>query len=694
MSNRRALRIGSTLWPVGALLLFLPMMPGGMNSALAEPAETQDPSERPPNIFSLNRLDAYMELESSFDSTRVRTKRRPPFRTGFLQKNRNWQIEESVGLQFDATLFGAETVSLTGDLGFGLTQTRFKENNRFGRLTDGDSGYLLDYDLRANLFTGKTVSGSVYGLRRDERIPRRFQPTLKEDRSGFGTSWFFASEKLPLELRYDYLETDHTGNRDGTDDEHFTESTLQFGGDWIMSQRSHVKFSYEHAEPKQEYQGLRKPFKTTRDLFTADHELTFGEGDRHALRTFIHYQEESGDFARDFFEIGPQLTLHHSDDLQTMYKYQFNRERFEGLEVETHRADWQIVHQKYTNLTTTANLFGLYEDVEGDLKTTQYGASVDWQYNRRNRYGHLYANLALAYDTERSRGGEDLRLVLNEAGTFRDPLPIFLRNPNIQPHSLVVTDTTGLILYLVGIDYLITQHRGATQLVRIPTGRIANGTTVLIDYRYQVPTRGKLDTLRVDFNVEQRFSNGITPYYRLSYRNQEDDVSSGFFRRADRTNHHRLGVKYEKKRWTLGGELELFDDSIEPYDAFHANGLWHMVQSPEHAVDGSIRFSRFFFEGGFDRRNVNIFDSELDHRWDFGEHMSTHERVSFRWEDDSVDGITKAWDATAALEYALGRFTAQVSVEYDRLDLPDATESDLAVWFRIRRDIPNVLAKW
>ena len=373
---------------------------GSPPSAIGDGDPENDESRPRHRYFSLDQFDAYLELESTYDYSRVKTGRRRPSRKGFTQKNSDMTFTEKAGFELGGMILDPQIITYSADFSFGLTQNRFKEESRFGDRTNRDSGYLLNYDLRVNLFQGRKISGTVYGLKQNDRISRRFQPTLREDRTGFGTSWFFADDKFPMELSYDYTETDRTGNRNQRDDEHFTESTLHYGVEWVISDRNRIKFSYEHAENKQEYQGLSVPFDTTRDLFLIDHELTFGSQDQHALRTLIHYQEESGDFARDFFEIGPQLTLQHTDNLQTMYKYQFNRERYQGLDIETHRADWQLVHQLYTNLTTTVDVFGLYEDVENDVKTTQYGTSVDWQYNRKNALGHFYANLALAYDTE------------------------------------------------------------------------------------------------------------------------------------------------------------------------------------------------------------------------------------------------------------------------------------------------------
>lgn len=655
--------------------------------------EDETPETARPRYFTLTRLDGYLEFESQFDQTRVRQEGRAGRRQDWSQTNRDWMVEERVGFGLAGIVLDPSFITFQGDFAFALTQAHYSERSPTADYSDDDSGYLVLYDARVNFFEGRPLSGSVYALRRDDRINRRFQPSLNERQTGSGTSWSLVEDDFSMHLTYDYLETDRTGNKSGDDDEHYTDGTLSYSVEWRPTDQHRITATYEHANMKQEYQGLRRPFETTRDLFTLDDRINFGPDDRHEFWTRLRWQEESGDFARDIFEIGPQLTLQHADNLKTIYRYQFNREQYESYDIGTHRADFQLVHQLYSNLVTTVDLFGLYEDIEDDVQTTQYGAAVDWQYNRRNPFGHLYANLALGYDTEEVSGDNGTRLVLNESGTFRGPLLISLRNPNVVPGSIVVTDSSNRRFYVPGRDYVILRAGIWTQIARVPTGRILDDETILIDYVYATPADGQLDTVRVDFSLEQRFSNGLTPYYRLAYRNQEADESRGFARYADRTNHHRIGVKYDQARYMLGAELELFDDTVEPFDAFHLTGLYRFIQSADHSLDASVRFSRFFFEGGVDRRNVSWVDVQLDHHWRLRDDLSTFERFTYRWQDDSLRGTTNGWDVTAGLDYIIGELTAELVVEYDRLDVPGSEEDDLGVYIRLRREFQNVLAR-
>ena len=660
--------------------------------AAAQPSDAAGRAPARPEYLRVERLEPFLDFETEYTYSRAasRLRRRP---RDFDQTNRDLRLEEKVGAQFEGALIDPRLIAVAGDVAFGLTQSRFVERGPYFRDAVGDEGFDLEYQARANLLAGQPLSGTVYGLRQDDRINRRFQPTLHERRTGFGTTWNLAHEKFPMELGYEYLETDRTGNRAARDDEHFAESKLHYGAEWIVSEAQRFKLSYEHAENDQEYAGLGKPFDTTRDLMTLEHSLGWGPQRQNTLRTLVHWQEESGDLARDFFEIGPQLTLQHGPNVQSVYKYQFNRETYAGLDVETHRADYQLVHQMYTNLTTTVDLFGLYEDVENDVRTTQYGGLVDWQYNRRNPLGHLYANLSLAYDTQQAAGDDGERLVRDESGTFRDPLPVRLRNRDVLPGSIIVTDTSGRRIFAQGRDYVVVNRRNATELVRILSGRIADGDSVLVDYRYRTPTRGQIDTVRADFGIEQRFTGGLTPYYRVSYRDQDADASTGFARAADRTDHHRLGLRYEVPQYTLGAELEIYDDSIEPYRGFHVDGLWHILRAGQHTLDGSARWSRFRFDGGLDRRDVHMLDVNVDHRWTLSRDCSTFQRAAWRWEDDSLDGDTHGWDVTGGLTWRLGDLEAEVSIEYDRLALPTSTDDTLTFWFHLRRSFPNVFAR-
>jgi len=593
-------------------------------------------------------------------------------------------------LRFHGDVVHPYFVDFYGKTSFGYSRSFFRER-RFGRpRSDRGSGYLTEFDLRADLFKTKPVSGTVYGQRSEDRIPRLFLPSLRQRRTAYGTAWVHRTDRILMELSYDHFDTDRFGNRRQRDDERIIEDFYRFSWDWTIGPDEKLRLDYEHNRRQQEFQGNQFVFDTRRDLIKFDYDRAFGDRRQHRFTINGRLQEESGDLARDIIEITPQVILEHSDTLSTSYEYQFTRERLDGIRIDQHRGDFQLTHRFLKNLTTTVDVFALEERTDDDVETTQAGASVAWQYTRANRYGRVSADLRLSADSERTRGNSGTRLVLNESATFRDPLPVYLVRSDVVRSSVLVTDGTGRVVYRIGTDYVLGRIRDRTVLERVPAGRILNGQTVLVDYRYRTRRSGQIDTTRVDFNIQQEFESGWTPYYRLSFRDQDVNHSVGFARRADRTDHHRLGVTYTRTRWSWSGEYEIFDDAIDPYDAFHFNGSWNALRTPDRQLDFRGEFSQYFFDGSFDDREVSEINLSGVYEVRFAQDWTSTMTTTYRWEDDSVRGTTNALDIEAALAYRYRNVSVEFSAEYDLLRIAGSKEDGAGAWVNLRWELDDL----
>jgi len=642
-----------------------------------------------PGLFHLRNVDLFLETEANTEQRRVRSKNGSGD-SNSRQTNRTAHIDQLIGLRFNGDIVHPYLFDFSGSLSVGYSESRFREEVFSAARSDSASGFLSEFDLRGELFKTKPVSGSIYGVRRDDRVGRLFLPSLREVRVEWGTSWAFRHDVVPIHFSFDRSDTDRTGNRDRSDDEHIREDRLRLGGEWRIGEHHKVTYEYEHARTQQEFQGSAFGFDTTRDQIRVEHELSFGAAYEHRLFTLLRIQEETGDLAEDIFEIRPDLVLEHTPNLSTRYSYDFRRERFDNVEVDLHRADFQIRHQFLKNLTTVFNLFGLQEQTENDIETTQAGGSIDWHYVRNNPYGVLTAELGLASDSERTRGDNGLRSVRNESGTFRDPLPLYLVRSNVVPTSILVTDPTGRIIYLGGIDYTIVRTGDRVALFRVTAGRIANGQTVSIDYRAKTPSKGRIDTSRVDFGIEQAFSFGLTPYYRFNYRNQEIDTSRGFAFIADRTDQHRLGFTLTKPRWSLRGEFEVFDDAVDPYDAFRLGGGWAAVRSSRQTLDLDLQFSQFFFDGGFQDREVSEAYLTARHELRLSDRWTHTLNTTYRWEENSVRGTTNAIDVVSGLTYTRGNLSVEFTLEYDMLRIAGSREDTVGARMAVRWEFEDV----
>ena len=672
-----------------ALLCLILAVGGAAESALAQRGRGEA-EKIEPGVFHLRSADFYLKIEGSLEQHRVRSKDGSG-RKNAHQTNRTGYIHQLIGLDISGDIVHPYLFDFSGSFAVGYTESRFREETLTYDETDRASGFLYEFDLRGDILKNRPLSGSVYGLRSDDRIGRLFLPSLREVRLEWGTSWVFKHDVFPMYLSYDRLDIDRTGNQRDIDNERIREDRFRLGGEWKIAEHHNVTYEYEHARTQQEYQGSRFDFDTSRDQFRLEHDLEFGPQHQHRLYTVLRYQEETGDLAEDIYEIRPELTLQHTPDLSTQYSYSFRRERYQGIKVDQHRFDFEVRHQFLNNLTTVFNAFGLEERTDDDVETTQGGGSIDWHYTRNNPYGQLTAELGLAYDSERTRGDNGLRAVRNESGTFRDPLPLFLTRRNVVLTSIFVTDLTGLIIYRIGADYTVIRAGDQVALHRVASGRIANGQTVSIDYFIDTPADGRIDTTRVDFGIQQAFDNGLTPYYRFNFRHQEVDESTGFDFRADRTDHHRLGVTYAKPDWGLHGEFEIFDDTIDPYNAFRVGGNVTVVRDERQFFDVRLDFSQYCFDGGIEDRDVSEVLLGTRHEYRFNDRWTSTLNSTWRWEDNSVRGTTNGLDIEGILAYRRGNLSVEFTVEYDLLRIAGSNEDSVGAWVALRWDFEDLM---
>jgi len=321
-----------------------------------------------------------------------------------------------------------------------------------------------------------------------------------------------------------------------------------------------------------------------------------------------------------------------------------------------------------------------------------YGGSVRWAYRRKNRLGVFSAGLGYAYDSTRIEHDKDFGVAIDEVIYFRDPLVSYLRQPNVVPGSIVVTDLSRSRTYLAGRDYAFWSTGGRTALVRLRTGRIDDRQSVLVSYRYYTAARATYRTHQLDLRVQQDFTSGWTPYYAGSMQAQDVTSTDDITVDANNLNRHRLGLTYRNRVWSAGGEIEFNDDSIDPYNALHGNFNWSILSGYPNQLDLRIGASQFWFRR-FERRRASLIDLAVDYHRPLNAHIDFNVRTAYRFEYDSIQEITHGVDVLAGFEYNLGLLTVRCDVEYDKLSVADSNDDGVSVWLRVRRDIPNLLGR-
>jgi hypothetical protein len=666
------------------LIVFVGIIPGRAKAQGSEPPD----SRIRPGVLHLNATELLLELEASYERRRVGSEEPGTY----SQRNRDSMFEESVSLRLGGDIVDPLLVDWNAYLKLGLIQERFHE--RIGRFdqTDSDTGVLLEYDISLNFLSSKPFSATAYARQGRDRIPRRFLPSLLEERSEAGVTGLLRLDNFTSEIGIEWSDVEQSGNRAERDDESLEATRAFVDNRWQIDDGHSLRISFDHQGETTKYQGTRERFDTQRDELRVEHELLFGEHKKHSLDTFIRINNEKGDLARDEFEATPRLTLRHNDTFKTIYRYSFYRTDQDAIELDRHEFDWQAVYEPDKFLRVTGTVFGLREMIEDDVETQQYGGGVDLTYRRPTQCGDFLANFAANVDREESDGDADGGLVRGESHVLDPTRPTFLARPDIRRVTILAYSVDRTRVYVNGVDYQVVAVGRRTTVYRLLSGRIADGEAVLVDYTYRIHTDGRVDTRRFDLRLEHAFLSGFTPYYDLGLRRQDADGSTGIPAFEDNTERHRLGLRYDRDYWSAFAEAELFDDSVEPYDAYHAGTRATLIRDLQHTMDATATVSWFNFTGDFDRRSVGLADIGLTNRLTLDEYLSASLSTIYRWEGDTEDGETNGVDLEYGIKFRRGQLEVDLTIEYDLLTLGDHEEG-FGAWLTVRRDLSHVLSR-
>ena len=652
------------------------------------------PNERR-RLLDLEKLSFSLAFEGAYDRRDTRYASGALLGRRYRQSNRAHRFEETVGLETSGAILDERVLRFDIAGRWGLSQEWFAEDRPGSDLREDSHGDLLEYDLNFSLLPRGELSATAYVQRLDSRIPRAFQPSLDRTRERYGAELFLRNPRLPMRLSFEHIR-DELDSRTGNlfDDEQRGRDTLRYEATWQIDQRHSLRLEYEYDDRREEYSGSRTVFDTTRNYITLNHVLRFGDQGRSSWETLARFQDEQGDLARDTTEVSTRLRLQHSDALASNYAAQYLRDSFQQLSTRSWRWEAGLTHRWGDQLTSTAQLYGLRQNADGESDFTEWGGLANVAFNRQNALGRFSSNLSYNHVATDTRDDNRRGIVIAESVTFRDPLPAYLVHRDADLFSLVVTDANRSRTYLPGRDYVAVRLGRYTALQRVASGQIVDRQTVLVSYTYRIFGDRDVARDRIDLRVQQAFNCGLTPYYAASIQNEDLGDARFLYYGARNVNRHRIGATYRQRRWSAGLEYEYNYDTIDMYQAVHVNGDVVLWRSARNQLDGKSTFSHFWFDDsdGLARRDTTLLDVGASYRHLLASNLEASASATYRYEDDSLFGTTNGVDLTGALQWKIGYFSLRLEAEYDLLDLPGSRDDGFSVWVKLKRDIP-VLAK-
>lgn len=552
-------------------------------------------------------------------------------------------------------------IDLTADLGFGLDYEQVRSE------TTGDDRNDLTftnlYDVSALVLGEGPLPATIYSRRDESFLDREFSGSIRSIVSETGAILRFKSDVAPTTFHYFHRDQNDSDALDIVDS-HTVQDSASVQSLFHITSKQELELSYvfDHIDESQAF-GFNNVYD--RHDATLTHIIRFGPEDKFDLRSNLRIYDQTGRYEGSVVRIDEQLTLRHTEDLESRYNLSAETQDRGGVRQQALAGNASVRHQLFDSLTSSANAGGSYLTLpDDDFNSENYFVFGTLDYTKRVPLGRLEAGTLLGYDhLHNSDRGQNLS-ILNEAATFIDPFPVVLARRNIIPASILVTGSTGIPVFQEGIDYDVRIFTDRVELRRILGGGIANGTSVLISYDIGPEPENSIDTLNSAFSIRYSFDDGALSGLSLYLR----------YRRADRSleakdptqfviedvNDLTYGAEYEISDFTFTAERENRVSDVSGYDAnrFSARYDRRMGVRSLLTIDNTYEIIDYTS----DNNRLELLRSSVRWRQRLLQNLDLSLWFQFRDENETIGGHTQGFEQALELDWHLRQTSAFLSI--------------------------------
>lgn len=632
--------------------------------------------------FALGRRTGYLEFV-----VRQRQEDRTTKAGSGRTKSEELILEEHLRLETKGYVYHPNLLVFSLGGLFGLQQVDFEESFSGGTIDSSKDGDVLEFDIQGTLFQAKKYPLSLFARRGRSITPRPFQSSIQTTNTSYGLSWQYVSLRTPVRLTFKHsvIEQDPfltAGEREGREEN----TILQLDAKYLFSDRNILSFAYNHEELEQ------RPFPTeyVRDRVTVRHRLEFGGAKRHSFESQVDYERGEGTFDADLIRWTESLSLNHTERLRSWYKTEvFDRDQGSAssanqVSERSFNAEAGLEHRLYESLESRLLGFFWNQDFDPDLSVRRVGLQADFDYRKKNRWGVLRGTYRIRFERRDQSDGQVNFEVVDRPRTFVAFEPLVLQETNITRASVMLLREDRTLLYEEGRDYVVSPVGDRIELERTATGRIEDGETVLISYRFRMVGGFDLDTLNQSFGLRQQFAFGLSPFYR--YRQQRQDLSppgaSGIT--PEDIDAHTFGVEYRKGPLRLKAEHTDHKSNVRPFRASRLRASY--TRDFKNRGTLGLGASWADIDQGPPRpRDTRIITAEARYTQPITDRLIVQGGISYGDQTGTATGRDRIFRANLSLDYSIRKTELHVKYEFSTVDDDFIEEDSSALYIRIRR---------
>jgi hypothetical protein len=569
---------------------------------------------------------------------------------------------------------------------FGLIQHELEDEYAGRQRSSSDNGTVEEFDLSATFLKKKKYPGYAFARRYQALVPRPFASSLETITTNYGLVWQYLSDKMPTNFRFNHSQIELNSLDTGQEQGLRKNTSFRLETSYIFAENNILTGVYNRESI------LEKPFELDYDSdeFILSHKLDFGREHRHRLDSELSYFDQRGTFEIERLRWREGLRLQHTENLRSWYQFEA-LDRTQGslagvppIEETSYYLAGTVEHKLYDSLVS--QLFGFVQTQRfgSGLDIDRTAVQVNFNYRKNNPWGFLQANYRARLQKE-SRTGLGQRVeIVDESHTFVDPQPVILAQTNISVGSIFLTAQDRVTFYSPGRDYSVRVFPDRVELRRVPTGRIQDGETVLVDYTYDQGGPFDLDTINQDLSIRQNFDFGLAPYYRLRWQDQTITPANVTGAVANDITAQIIGAEFRRWSLRLTAEYEDHDSTISPFEAVRLNGSY--LHRFEFGATAAIKanWADFKYQPP-DPRKTTFFTIEGRYRHPITDSLTVEGAVLYRTEDDSISGKDKGIDVDLSLQWKIRQTEVRVEYKVGKFEDRFATNDSSTLFLQVRR---------
>ncbi|GEM_PF-1774606 len=278
----------------------------------------------------------------------------------------------------------------------------------------------------------------------------------------------------------------------------------------------------------------------------------------------VRFQKQTGDVQTQNEGFSSLYHTQLSDDLTSDTTLVYSRTSSPGATTKTWTASPGITHQLFESLTSSLTVRSSRSDFDGG-EVDANGVLGELNYIRRTPVGPLRLRHAVDYFIQDQQSSLGNIAVIDESHTFLLGQPILLNNTKVAPGTVVVTDATGLVVYVEGLDYSLSVQGLTTSINVLAGGFINLGDALLVDYDFSPASDLRYKSLSQSTSFGLRIHDMVQLSYGRHRLNQTllSGFDEGTLEDSTRTT---AGVHVYEGGGMVGVEREQLDSLHTPFE--------------------------------------------------------------------------------------------------------------------------------